>query len=233
MKIQLYGRDDQLEYELTFLLRCRWDDARVQRVEAADLAAATSSAELTVVEYGADLAAVVALVEQLHRDRRRVILVASLERIPVTSQIALLRAGADDVWGAFPPDIALGIARFVALQRRATQDELLRFARLSINAATREVVIGRDRRLQLTPAEFRLLYTLVSNRERVLSFDELMDGVWDEPVASRSALRKLVQRLREKIGRQAGVRIDSQTGIGYRMIQATDDHTFPQGILQG
>ncbi|MEZ4520659.1 MAG: winged helix-turn-helix domain-containing protein [Thermomicrobiales bacterium] len=163
------------------------------------------------------------LVEQFHLDARCVVLVISAGRIPVAAQVAVLRAGADDVWDGFPPDTALGIARFVALRRRTIAEEVLRYRKLNIYPEAREVIVGGNESVRLTPAEFRLLHTLALHHERVLTFDHLMDTVWEETTTSRSALRKLVQRLRKKLGRHAGVSIESQTGVGYRLMPAGDE----------
>jgi DNA-binding response OmpR family regulator len=233
LKVQLFGLYDLLAQDLRFLLRCRWDDAEIERLESYRISDTAARADLNVVDFGSHGQRTVQIVEQLSRESRSAILVISSGQIPVASQIAVLRAGADDVWEGFPPDVALGIARFVALRRRTEVDELLHFAELTINAIAREVMVGHDRALQLTPAEFRLLHTLVDHHERVLTFDQLIDTVWDESSASRSSLRKLVQRLRAKLGRQAGVHIESQAGIGYRLVATADELCRQQGVLQG
>jgi two-component system phosphate regulon response regulator PhoB len=73
-----------------------------------------------------------------------------------------------------------------------------------------------DRRLELTPTEFKLLQTLMERRGRVQSRQSLLESVWE--VSARITTRTVdmhVQRLRAKLGEKADW-IETVRGFGYR-----------------
>jgi len=73
--------------------------------------------------------------------------------------------------------------------------------------------------VRLTRREFELLRYLVSNRNRVLSRDRLLERVWgyDRLVETRS-VDVHVGRLRGKL-RHAGRQIETVVGLGYRFVE--------------
>ena len=75
-----------------------------------------------------------------------------------------------------------------------------------------------ERPVRLTRREFELLRYLVENRNRVMSRDRLLEGVWgyDRSVETRS-VDVHVGRLRHKLG-SAGHQIETVVGLGYRFV---------------
>lgn len=71
----------------------------------------------------------------------------------------------------------------------------------------------------LTAKEVKLLDYLLNNKTRMTSKEELKSALWDEEVASESAFKSLVNKLRTKIGKDA---IDNISGVGYK-IQLKDE----------
>jgi DNA-binding response OmpR family regulator len=73
--------------------------------------------------------------------------------------------------------------------------------------------------VRLTRREFELLRYLVTNRNRVLSRDRLLERVWgyDRLVETRS-VDVHVGRLRGKLG-EAGQQIETVVGLGYRFVE--------------
>ena len=73
---------------------------------------------------------------------------------------------------------------------------------------------------ELTPTEFRLLYTLALERGRVVSRDELLQRVWGRRETHRDrTVDVFVRRLRQKLDR-AGARhsfIQTRFGVGYKV----------------
>ena len=53
--------------------------------------------------------------------------------------------------------------------------------------------------IHLEPVVLELLVYLISNRERLVTRQELMDTVWGDTVISESALTKAVARLRKAL----------------------------------
>jgi len=70
--------------------------------------------------------------------------------------------------------------------------------------------------IKLTSSEIELLEYMLQFKERVVSADELKNVLWqDEELATDSALKNLLNKLRNKIGKES---ISNISGIGYRLI---------------
>ena len=72
----------------------------------------------------------------------------------------------------------------------------------------------------LTPTEFRLLYQLALDRDRVVTRDELLQKLWGRRESRRDrTVDVFVRRLREKIDRRAPRHTFIQTryGVGYKL----------------
>ncbi|KKD08751.1 response regulator transcription factor [Streptomyces sp. WM6386] len=70
------------------------------------------------------------------------------------------------------------------------------------------------RRLDLTPAEYRLLRHLLANAGRVLSKEQISRHVWGE-FRGHQAIEKLVSRLRHKVDEEGPALIHTRRGFGY------------------
>ena len=73
---------------------------------------------------------------------------------------------------------------------------------------------------ELTPTEFRLLYTLALERGRVLTRDELLPRVWGRRATYRDrTVDVFVRRLRDKIDRRATRHafLHTRYGVGYKL----------------
>ncbi len=76
------------------------------------------------------------------------------------------------------------------------------------------------RSLDLTPTEFRLLYTLALEQGRVLSRDELLQKIWGRRQTRRDrTVDVFVRKLREKIDLRAPrySYIQTRYGVGYKL----------------
>ena len=73
---------------------------------------------------------------------------------------------------------------------------------------------------ELTPTEFRLIYTLAREQGRVLTRDELLQRVWGRHATHRDrTVDVFVRKLREKIDRRASRHtfIHTRYGVGYKL----------------
>jgi DNA-binding response OmpR family regulator len=138
-----------------------------------------------------------------------------------------LEAGADD-YVAKPFDHLELMARVRAVLRRldvkAPPERAAPYRRdeLAIDVDAREAHVG-DRRVVLTPTEWRVLELLVANAGWIVPRERIASRVWgrDDP-GDLDALRVFVRRLREKIGDDARTPryIETVRGIGYRLLAA-------------
>ena len=79
---------------------------------------------------------------------------------------------------------------------------------------------------ELTPTEFKLLYTLALERGRVVTRDELLQRIWGRRQTHRDrTVDVFVRRLREKVDRRSSRHTFIQTryGVGYRLEPVAKD----------
>jgi len=118
--------------------------------------------------------------------------------------IDLLKRGADLV--IVPPFSAkLLIAQIEVLLRRAGNVPSFALPTLSVGALTldptsRIIEVPGKAKQRLTQLEFRLLYTLMMNREQVIPTETIVERVWGYTgQGDRDLVRGLVSRLRVKV----------------------------------
>ncbi|MDQ6436037.1 alpha/beta fold hydrolase [Mesorhizobium sp. LHD-90] len=111
-----------------------------------------------------------------------------------------------------------------------------RFGQCGLEQETRELwVDGRQRPVE--PQVFDLLLLLVQNRERVVSQDELIRGVWQNRIVSDSAIAARISAARSAIGddgkRQAWIRTVPRRG--FRFVGSIEEEAPPQStaLLHG
>jgi two-component system KDP operon response regulator KdpE len=138
-------------------------------------------------------------------------------------KVAALDAGADDyVTKPFAMEELLARAR--AALRRAGPDEppqpTLRYGQLEVDLARRLVALQGET-LHLTPTEYSLLETLVTNPGKLLTHQWLLRRVWGQGYGTETTyLRTYIRALRRKLGDDAGdpALIVTEPGVGYRWI---------------
>lgn len=134
--------------------------------------------------------------------------------------VLALDAGADD-YVQKPFRMMELLSRIRALIRRAEgynnlpESEEYHFDGLEVSPSRHLVrVDGKD--VSLTFKEFELLCLLVENRGIVLSRDKILDKVWQDAMGRESRTVDVhIRTLRQKLG-NAGRRIETVRGIGYK-----------------
>jgi two-component system response regulator MprA len=139
-------------------------------------------------------------------------------RAAVNDRVAGLDAGADD-YLVKPFALEELLARIRALLRRSaplSDDEVLRFADLSLDPGTREVRRGA-RHIELTRTEFLLLELLLRNARQVLPREVIFDRVWGYDFGANSnSLEVYIGYLRRKTEADNEPRlIHTVRGVGY------------------
>ena len=139
-------------------------------------------------------------------------------------RIGALRYGADDyvVKPYYPGEV---VARVQAVLRRISRneskEEILRWANLEVNTVTFSAVVtlsdNDSRYLELTPAEFSILVTLIRHPSRPFSRLQLLELCLPESDALERVVDTHVYNLRKKL-EVAGLKdaLVSLRGVGYR-----------------
>ena len=146
-------------------------------------------------------------------------------------RVHALEIGADD-YLVKPFSMRELVARVGAAARRGVRPaeekrgDAIEIEELRIDP--REVQAFIDgRSAELTPTEFKLLYTLALDRGRVVTRDELLQKVWGRRETHRDrTVDVFVRRLRQKIDRIAPQHsfIHTRFGVGYKLEPELKSH---------
>jgi two-component system, OmpR family, KDP operon response regulator KdpE len=139
-------------------------------------------------------------------------------------KVRLLELGADD-YMVKPFGMAELLARArSAIRRHNRTDEgasVVKSGPLTIDLSTRIVMLD-DRKIGLTPKEYRLLQMLAQNAGRVVTHQQLIRGIWGaNETTNPQYLRIFMRKLRRKIEATPNRPriILTELGVGYRLAQ--------------
>lgn len=164
---------------------------------------------------------------------------ARLRREPKTSNIPILMLtakaeesdelvgfamGADD-YVTKPFSMKLLLARLEALLRRravpAAASDVLTAGPITLDRSRRELKVGDDL-VALTSTEFGILWELLAGRGRVLTREQLIDGVLGtSAIVTDRTIDVHVAALRKKLGKASAL-IQTVRGVGYTLRPVSD-----------
>ena len=159
---------------------------------------------------------------QVTQQRKVPIIIVSAKNDQVDKIIGL-EYGADD-YITKPYDVDEFVARVNAQlrlarmnRRDAEQAEALARGPLSLDTvALRAFLDGKD--MRLTAREFSVLLFLLRNEGRILSADEIYEGVWKQPMSGNAgALWKCMSRLKNKLAVSDEISLMSFRKEGYML----------------
>lgn len=222
MQVMVIATDQNEKEIITFVLR------------RAGLAVASSSDHQRVLnnwtEHPADLMVVASLEDQAPiriveeiRAVTQIPLLIIVDRISEKNRCDLLQHGVDVILDR-PASAQVLTAQTQALLRRSAAIPSFVLPTLSLNEitldpSTRTVTVSGKETRRLTQLEFRLLYTLMTNRGQVVPLDVLVERVWGYTGGgNRDLVRGLVSRLRRKIepDPKHAQFLETIPGVGYR-----------------
>jgi DNA-binding response OmpR family regulator len=132
-----------------------------------------------------------------------------------------LELGADDyLTKPFSPrELLLRIKKIIARgQIEEKPDERMRFGDLLIDIP-RHNASWKNKAIELTATEFKLLTLLAQRAGRVQSRDSLLRDVWEyDSMIDTRTVDTHMRRLREKLG-AAAKHLDTVRGVGYRFVE--------------
>ena len=175
----------------------------------------TASFDVLILDLGLPDEDGLALLQRLRRQGLVTPVLVLSARDTLGERVAGLQAGADD-YLLKPFDLRELAARLHTLQRRASGRSVnpVVHGALRYDPSTREALLD-GQPVELTRREHTLLETLLRNRGRVLSGDQLKNalyGLSDE--VESNALNVHIHHLRRKLGNHI---IETVRGLGYRL----------------
>jgi DNA-binding response OmpR family regulator len=186
----------------------------------ADTLAVTAAPDLVLLDLGLPDGDGLELARELQERWPELPIIMLTARVEEMDIVVGLDAGAVD-YVTKPFRLAELLARVRAHLRRppaSASQEVIVDGELRIDCGARRVVLDGEE-LTLRAKEFDLLVELVSNRDIVVTREELMSRVWDEHwFGSTKTLDVHIAALRRRLGEQPGdpSRITALRGVGYR-----------------
>jgi len=214
------------EREIRRFLRTALEAEGCRVIEAAGLhegleAAGSARCELIVLDLGLPDGNGIELVRAVRAWSEVPVLILSA-RSQEDDKIEALDAGADDYLSK-PFGVGELLARVRALLRRRSRSSATGSATVEFGAVhvdlSRRLVTRDGAPVHLTPIEYRLLATLLSQPGRVLTHRTLLRQVWGPShVESSHYLRIYLAHLRQKLEDEPArpQHLLTETGVGYR-----------------
>lgn len=105
------------------------------------------------------------------------------------------------------------------LRRKNNLDNCLQIKNIKINTETGKIYKDEEE-IILTKLEYKILVNLFSNKNRLITREEILNDIWDIAgnFVEDNTLTVYIKRIREKIGDKEGKIIETVRGIGYRVI---------------
>jgi DNA-binding response OmpR family regulator len=223
VKILVVDDDRDLVELLDYALRREgYEVSRAYDGETAIDAFTREKPDLVVLDLNLPKLAGFVVLERMRRGDEHVAILILSARQDETDVLRGLQLGADDyITKPFRPKEL--VARVKAILRRSIQvrgrpaPSVYRTGDIVLDEATHEVKTG-EVPIHLSPTEFKLLRHFMANPGRVLTQEEILEGVWGYDADVGGDLVKLnVSRLRRKLASDGSQRDVIQTvpGVGY------------------
>ena len=139
-------------------------------------------------------------------------------------EIAALEEGADLYarWHSTPEDNVSSVLAHIARKtmRNAAIGNVLIYKNLLI-APTQRIVFIDNTKIDLTRREYDLLFYLINNQDKALTYKQIYNSAWKgvHDNFSKDAVKGVVKRLREKLNENNGseIKIMNIRDVGYRL----------------
>ena len=155
------------------------------------------------------------------RRKSNVPIIVVTSRNSEVDELMSMNLGADD-FITKPYNTQILLARISSIIRRTYQNvdtEVFEFKGLKYNMSTSEMEFNNNK-IELTKNESRILYTLIKNKEKIVSRNELMKSLWqNDEFVDDNTLTVNINRLRKKLEEiGASDYLQTKRGQGYILI---------------
>ena len=135
------------------------------------------------------------------RKKSNIPIIVVTSRNSEVDELMSMNLGADD-FVTKPYNTQILLARISSLIRRTYQNmdlEIFEFNGLKYSMSTSEMEFNNNK-VELTKNESRILYTLIKNKEKIVSRNELMKSLWqNDEFVDDNTLTVNINRLRKKL----------------------------------
>lgn len=207
---------DVLERNNYFVISARNADLAIKKVKE-------SNPDLIILDLNLPGIGGIEVCRILKRDKKTssIPIIMLTVKSTETDKIAGLEAGADD-YMTKPFSTAELVARTRAVLRRilyaGEPGEALVSGEIRLDS-TEHMVYVMDKKIDLTPKEFNLLYLLMKKNGKVLSRTFLIENIWGyEYLGGTRTVDVHVRHLREKLGEE-GKKVETVEGVGYKFVE--------------
>jgi DNA-binding response OmpR family regulator len=146
-----------------------------------------------------------------------IVMLTSLE--DESDAAAALEAGADDyIRKPFGANELMARLRAV-LRRTVPEQGKSHIVAGDIHVDVRQHIVSfKGEEINLSKTEFALLTYLLSNPNRVLTHDQILERIWgSDYVGAHHVLRVCLSRLKQRFSDSSALSIESLAGVGYRI----------------
>ena len=155
------------------------------------------------------------------RRKSNVPIIVVTSRNSEVDELMSMNLGADD-FITKPYNTQILLARIASIIRRTYQNldsEVFEFKGLKYNMSTSEMTFD-NKNCELTKNESKILFTLMKNKGRIVSRNDLMKALWqDDEFVDDNTLTVNINRLRKKLEEIGAVDyIQTKRGQGYILI---------------
>ena len=155
------------------------------------------------------------------RKKSNIPIIVVTSRNSEVDELMSMNLGADD-FVTKPYNTQILLARISSLLRRTYQNmdlEIFEFNGLKYSMSTSEMEFDNNK-VELTKNESRILYTLIKNKEKIVSRNELMKSLWqNDEFVDDNTLTVNINRLRKKLEEVGAVDyLQTKRGQGYILI---------------
>ena len=155
------------------------------------------------------------------RRKSNVPIIVVTSRNSEVDELMSMNLGADD-FITKPYNTQILLARIASIIRRTYQNldsEVFEFKGLKYNMSTSEMTFD-NKKCELTKNESKILFTLMKNKERIVSRNDLMKALWqDDEFVDDNTLTVNINSLRKKLEEIGAVDyIQTKRGQGYILI---------------
>lgn len=155
------------------------------------------------------------------RKQSNVPIIVVTSRDSEIDELMSMNLGADD-FITKPYNTQILLARISSIIRRtykSNEMEIIKHRELKYNISTSEVEF-QGKKQELTKNESKILYTLIKNKEKIVSRDEIIKALWQsDEFVDDNTLTVNINRLRKKIEEIGGEGyVQTKRGQGYMLI---------------